>query len=212
MKKASLLSAVFVLGFSSQAISATTTYTDETSFLNDVGSEIFAINFDGLPIGQSSGVFAGAVDFGSPEASNPANVLFNSNAMSDAGSTSAANGVGPVDGEFLTAETVYAFSLSFASSGQPQTIDLFDLGGTPLDSVTTPAGGFFGLISDAGIGSFAILNGEFAPGSRDRFFVDDFKAYAVSEVPLPAGVWLFGSALIGLLGLRRGKSLSQAHA
>ncbi len=212
MKSSALLIATFILGFCGQAISATATYTDESIFLGDVGSQIFAIDFNGLPIGQGNGLFPGQVDFGSPEALNPDNVLFNSGAMSDAGSTSASNNVGPVDGSFLTAETVYAFSLVFASSGQPQTISLFDLGGTPLDSVTTPSGGFFGLISDAGIGSFLIDNGPLGSNSPDRFFVDDFKAYAVSEIPLPAGVWLFGTALIGLLGLRRGKSPGQVDA
>ena len=203
MKKATVLTAILVLGFSSQAISAITTYNNEAAFLGDAGSQIFAIDFDGLPVGTGNGVFGGQVDFDSPEATNPGSVFCNSGAMTDAGSTVALNGVGPIDGDFLTAETVHAFSLVFSSSGSPQTISIFDLGGSMLDAVVTPPGGFFGLISDDGIGSFAIVNGTFGSGDRDRFFVDDFKAYGVSEIPLPAGVWLFGSALLGLFGLRR---------
>ena len=43
-------------------------------------------------------------------------------------------------------------------------------------------------------------------------FVEDIKVYAVwnqssvSEVPIPAAVWLFGSGLIGLIGMRKKSS------
>ena len=111
----------------------------------------------------------------------------------------ATNSVGPIDCAFLTADSVHAFSLEFLSSGNPQTISIFDLGGGLLDSVLTPAGGFFGLISDTSIGSFLITNGEFSPNNRDRFFIDNFGAYSVSPVPVPAVVWLFGTEQEGEL-------------
>ena len=202
MKKLYALIATLILGYSPNAFSIAL-YTDQASFLNDVGSQLFAINFDGLPKGISNGVFTGQVDFGSPEATNPDNVLLSSNALTDAGSTSANNGVGPVDGDFLTLDAVHAFSLDFLSSGNPQTISIFDLGGSLLDSVLTPAGGFFGLISDTSIGRFLIVNGEFSPGNNDRFFIDNFSAYSVSPIPVPAAVWLFGTALIGLVGFSK---------
>jgi hypothetical protein len=64
----------------------------------------------------------------------------------------------------------------------------------------TPAGGFFGLISDAAITSFIIRNGEFSPGERDRFFVDDFRA---SAVPEPALIALLGGGVAGAAIRRR---------
>ena len=204
MNKLLTLIAAFILGYSNSAFSLTTTYTDQTSFLGDVDSELFLIDFNAIsnPL-VGNGVFVGQVDFGSPEASNPDNVLFNSSAMTDTGSTTATNSVGPIDGAFLTADSVYAFSLDFLSSGNPQTISIFDFGGGLLDSVLTPAGGFFGLISDTSIGSFLITNGEFSPNNRDRFFIDNFGAYSVSPVPIPAAVWLFGTGILGLIGFSK---------
>jgi len=205
-----LLIAVLVVGYSGSSFSATTTYTDEASFLNDAGSELFVIDFDGLANPSvGDGVFSGQVDFGSPEATDPDSVYYNSGAMSDNGSTTATNNVGPVDGSFLTPEAVFAFSLEFSSSGNPQTISIFDLGGTIIDSVLTPAGGFFGLLSDTQIGSFLVTNGIFSgTGEPDRFFIDDFKAYSTSPIPVPAAVWLFGSALIGFIGMSRRRKVN----
>lgn len=45
-------------------------------------------------------------------------------------------------------------------------------------------------------------------GSRKHFTALDMAAlsdigWQVSEVPVPAAAWLFGSALLGLVGLRR---------
>ena len=204
------LVAAFILGYSNSSFSLTTTYTDQTSFLNDAGSELFVIDFNGItnPL-VSNGVFPGQVDFGSPEASIPDNVLFNSNAMTDTGSTTASNQVGPIDGDFLTAAAVNAFSLDFSSSGNPQSISIFDLGGSLLDeNLLTPAGGFFGLISDTSIGSFLISNGEFSTNNRDRFFIDNFAAYSASPVPVPAAIWLFGTALIGFVGMSRRRKVN----
>lgn len=195
----------FILGYSSSSFSLTTTYTNQTSFLNDVGSELFVIDFDAIanPL-VGNGVFSGQVDFGSPEASNPDEVFFNSGAMTDMGSTTALNGVGPIDGDFLTPDAVFGFSLAFSSSGSPQTISIFDLGGTIIDSVLTPSAGFFGLLTDTQIGSFLITNGISSVSDLpDRFFIDDFKAYSTSPVPVPAAVWLFGTALIGFVGMSR---------
>ena len=203
MKIKFLLFACITMGLSQSALAATTTYTDETAFLAASGSELFHIDFNGITPGSASGVFPGQVDFGSPEAIDPDLVNFNSGAMSDAGSTIASNNVGPVDGVFLTGDSVFGFSMLFSSSGSPQTVSIFELGGGLIDSVLTPASGFFGLVSDTRVGSFVIDNGPFASGNPDRFFIDDFKAYSASPVPVPAAVWLFGTALAGLLGWRR---------
>ena len=77
MNKLLTLIAAFILGFSNNAFSATTTYTDQTSFLGDVDSELFVIDFNAItnPL-VGNGVFVGQVDFGSPEAVNPDNVFF----------------------------------------------------------------------------------------------------------------------------------------
>ncbi len=38
------------------------------------------------------------------------------------------------------------------------------------------------------------------------FFIDDLDLTKVSSVPVPAAVWLFGSALLGLIGFTKRKN------
>lgn len=49
-----------------------------------------------------------------------------------------------------------------------------------------------------------------------RDFTFDFewadKGLAVSEVPVPAAVWLFGSGLVGLMGFKRRKKIAVENA
>jgi hypothetical protein len=56
------------------------------------------------------------------------------------------------------------------------------------------AGGFWGFISDASLGSVKLIGGS---GTNQQTYNMDNMVYA--PVPVPAAVWLFGSAL-GLLG------------
>ena len=58
---------------------------------------------------------------------------------------------------------------------------------------------FLGLLSTVPVASLSIDNN----GSASWPTVDHFYAGAASNVPLPGAVWLLGSGLVGLAGLRR---------
>ncbi len=170
-------SATLTISVADSPLPLITVFSDEVAYAAAVGAQLFFIDFNGLPVGLAEGNFAGQVDFGSPESLNPSQVLFNSDAFTDTGSTTALNGVGPIDGTFAT--PVQAFGLLFSSSGNPQTIELYTSGESLIDTVTSNPGGFFGVLSATPIGSFIIRNGEFSPGNRDRYFIDDFRANQV---------------------------------
>ena len=57
---------------------------------------------------------------------------------------------------------------------------------------------FFGIISTDSLFSSVDLGGE-------AYFYFDNVTYAPAVVPVPAAVWLFGSGLIGLIGIARRK-------
>jgi len=205
MNKIHLFLASIVLCYSANAYSASVNVYDNAFNYNAaVGSELFRIDFNASPgaIVDGSTISPHAI-FGSPEASDPATVVWNSNALTDAGSTVASNSVGPLSIDF-TDSSIFNFSLTFSSAGEQETIELYDNTNTLFASVLSPnANGFFGLTSDVAIDYVIIRNGIFPGGGNDRFFIDNLSADAV--VPVPAAVWLFGSGLIGLIGIARRK-------
>lgn len=67
----------------------------------------------------------------------------------------------------------------------------------------SPSGGL--PLFDDGVGGSPILAGPFE-SYRFNFDVTSFTVQEVSEVPLPAALWLLGSGLVGLLGLARRRS------
>jgi hypothetical protein len=202
-----LIAATVLATALSQAQAAVVSFTSESSYNASVGSQLFLIDFNGLS-GLSNGNFTGQVDFGSPDSSTPDNVAFSSTlpsngSMTDAGGSPDPLGVGPIGGVF--ASPVNAFGLVFSSSGNAQTVELYDGSASLIGSLVTPIAGFFGVVSDTPIKSFIIRNGEFANGNNDRFFVDDFRAN-VAPIPEPSTYALLGLGLgVLLLAARRAR-------
>ena len=203
MNKIHLVLASIVLGYSANAYSANVNVYDNAFNYNAaVGSELFRIDFNDSPDTiVDGGTISPHAIFGSPEASDPATVLWSSNALTDAGSTVASNLVGPLSIDF-TDSSIFNFSLTFSSAGVQETIELYDDADALLASVSSPnVNGFFGLTSDVAIDYVIIRNGIFPDVGNDRFFIDNLSADTV--VPVPAAVWLFSAGLAGLLGFAR---------
>jgi hypothetical protein len=152
-----------------------TVYGTEAEYDAVAGTADACLDFDGSTQSLVSGAsFSGAVTFGSPEAFDPTQVNWSSDAVSDAGTMDLAIGVGSMDGSFATA--VQAFKVTFLSNSNAPTVALYAGDGTLLASVSAPnAPGFLGVVSTTPVARFVITPANF-PGSisRDRFFLDDF--------------------------------------
>lgn len=157
-------------------------YGNQADYDAAAGASDFCLDFNGSTGALvDGGSFSGDVTFTSPEASDPSQVNWNSDAISDAGSTTDPVGVGPVDGTFTGTAMAFRFMLSSAASAP--TIELYAADSSLIATVNAPsASGFFGVISSVPVKRFVVVNGLFeGTTNRDRFFIDDFCATAVVD-------------------------------
>jgi hypothetical protein len=92
---------------------------------------------------------------------------------------------------------INGFGFDFDSPGNQASVSPI------LQGITAPTlSGFFGIIDEAAFTQVSL-------GQTASFMIFDDLTYGVtlpSAVPVPAAVWLFGTALIGLVGFGKRKS------
>jgi len=221
MKKSCLLGAVcaYVLTFLiSSANAATIAYDSQADYLSALsGADITTYNFDALATGTviASGDTLNGATF-SYSLSAPGNPSIQVDDFFD--TTSPNNYLGTDDGsgafvsgdaftitfdQTIQAVGLYVISadLIFADDFTITTNSGQSVSNTATADVTLTDGDafFIGLIEDdsnLGFNSITLSSQDFG----FLFNVDDIT---VSSVPLPAAVWLFGSGLLGLVGMSR---------
>lgn len=101
------------------------------------------------------------------------------------------------------ADTVSPVNVTFTLTGTPPVIS-FLTGSTNHDFTSTPLNSTFNLLLAAGSYFFGLVP---THGGANGFTASlDADPIPPSNVPVPAAVWLFGSALLGLVGAGRRKS------
>jgi hypothetical protein len=181
------LAAALLLAASPALAQDATHYGTEADYDAAAGASDACLDFNGSTGAFVSGSsFSADVTFDSPEGADPTAVNWSSDALSDGGSTSSPNGVGPLAGTFTATAT--AFKFQFLSNSVPATVELYAADASLIASIASPtATGFFGVVSTVPVKRFVIVPGEFDPllGTRDRFFIDDFCFTAGGEEPPP---------------------------
>ena len=196
------------------ARAAVVSYTSQAAFQADASNPLTLVNFDvdsdSNPIAAPSpGVLAGnnftgfGINFAAGVVFGEPNLPFTGVSPPNIISNSGINTPTParVDASFAAE----VFEVGITNTGAQAVLSIFDASDTLLGSLVSDADpnadDFIGLISDT-----PIFRMEFDFVSGIGFGGDDLLfTQIVSPVPLPAAVWLFGSALLGLIGLSRRK-------
>lgn len=212
-----------LLAATSTASAITATYTDQTSFLGALSGPTSTLNFDSTASGTtiSSGSTLGGITFTYSIGPPPTDMMVATGFDTTSGSNylgldDAGNYDQFIDGDQFTlgfATPINAVGMYFIT-GDPLIngdIQVVTSSGTAVNSsvvnISLADGGlayYIGLVSDTQFTSAAI---QYDAGSGGNFLfnVDDITT---SVVPIPAAVWLFGSGLIGLIGVSRRKEQS----
>ncbi len=204
---------MMVTGTRSQA--AVVNYTDLAAFQAASGS-LTLVNFDvdsgGNPIAADSpGVLAGnlfsgyGITFNAGIVFGEPNLPFNGVSPPNTISNSGINTPTPalVDGVFAAP----VFEVGLTNTGAGSVLRIFDQAdnqlGAILSDLDSATQDFIGMISDT-----PIYRMEFDFVQGIGFEGDDlYFTRIVSPIPVPAAVWLFGTALIGFIGLSRRRKI-----
>ena len=215
--------------FSAHLYAATTTYTDQATFLAALTSPGNTLDFDStaagslIPTGSALGGLTFTYSFGGSSL-----VVTDGNQFGGGGpfdTTSGANFLGTDNSDLIIDDD--DFDLGFAASNaigfsvitaETPGFSLFDddiqltAGGATalldVDSVQQTLGDgslvfFLGLIDDSASFTRASLT---TPNSSGSFFYNIDDIVTTSAVPVPGALWLFCSGLMGLVGFSKRKT------
>ena len=220
MRKTRLLGAVFACAFVCQGLStaesASITYTNETAFLSAVGTTILEDfeSFGIVPL-QETPISTTYFDV----ATTPILGGTSSFIRIDAGTAGDIHTIDGIRTLVAGSTSLAAFTLSFDLAAPTTFVGFwvtdFGDGGAGNLSFTSNAGDsfviassslangdelFFGMVNDtSSFTSFSLVK----TSTDDGFGVDRIF---LSQVPIPPALWLFGSGLLGLIGIARKKA------
>ena len=215
------LCAGILIGAVGTANAAILTFTDQASFLASLSGTSSTLDFESQTPGSliNSGDTLGGITFDYSIGPPPVDMMVTNDFLTTSGS----NYLGLDDaGNFNLFIAGDSFTMTFDT---PQNaIGLYLVSGDPLyagDAIISTSVGsalnsdvvnidlgdgglayYIGLTSDVAFSS-ATLQFDAAAEGAFLYSIDDIT---VSAVPVPAAVWLFGSGLIGLIGLARRKA------
>ena len=196
------LATIFLLLTVGTTKAATITYTDEAAFKSTLGS-FTEYDFDNFVLNEGPDVFGSfqtldqqiqGIDFDNARVNLGA---FGGTSNSSPNVVLNADFTSPIIINFdLLQSGVGLFNTSIVDA---ERFEVFDSADNLLGSVDLSANiiNFGGFISDDGIAKAVITPISPTNGS---IYIDDLIISDVSAIPLPAAVWLFGTALIGLVG------------
>ena len=191
-----LLAALGVVSFGSASAITFEVQTDNVGPVAQGGSLNASILVSGL--GAFSAPSLGAYDLGLTY--DPTRFAFDSATFGDPvlGNQLDLSGFGSFNGAVDLLTAVNVFEVSFDSSSD---LDTLQADAFTLVTVT------FDVLFNAGIGAFDLAIIEIGDSLADTLYDPDdpptLIGAKVSVVPVPAAVWLFGSALLGLIGVGR---------
>jgi hypothetical protein len=208
----SLFCGLLVLTFANPTSAAFVSFSDETLFNGAHSVPLTLESFEGFSTGDPAPIAATDFTLSTSNSSGEINAGFTGTFPTDG-----VNDFGwsyPDDASmtfsFASPQSVFSMDITDLASVGATTIDVFADGGL-VPVVPTIDIGFFGshggldflgLVSDS---QFSSLTFTF---SASEWLGADRVQYGISPVPVPAAFWLFGTALIGFIGISRRRKVA----
>jgi hypothetical protein len=192
-----------------------TTFTNEGTFNTAIGGTSLTVEgFETLTLGLASGPYvSGGVSMNTTSGDTFGNTSVN---LVTEGAR-AENWQQNADGDitFTFAAGIDAFGIDITDFGYPSTntMNVSVNGGTFFDMFAGHSGGvgnllFLGLYND--MTAFTTVTFSDTASSADGIGLDrlQYGMVDVPQVPVPAAIWLFGTALIGLVGFSKRRKVA----
>ncbi len=190
----------------SSAMAATMIYTNEAAFNADLGGAPLTLDgFEDIVSNTSP-----PLDRGDYALSTAFDIDRSTSVISEGTQSLAIQEDTDAYAQFDFYTTQYAFAIDILDALDNGTSGgslLVTIDGVETAFFTTPVDLanhnqlFLGLISDTGFTSVKVRGD--TGGSNDVLRLDRMRYSSVSAVPVPASVWLFGTGLVGLVGVAR---------
>ena len=94
----------------------------------------------------------------------------------------------------------FAFGLDLFSIQEISRLDFLLSSGDTSSTTISPSLSFFGLITNT---AFNTINLSASLSAGDSMRIDNFSFASPNPIPIPAAIWLFGTALAGVCGFSR---------
>jgi hypothetical protein len=210
----SALAAVMMLLVSGASQAVVTTYTDRTTWESN-GSVLFTEDFESFGVdaffGNGGSVDAGPFSLSATHTVTAANLIdvapFHNVKPASFGNAAAAFFVQDPDTATLTFDApVSGFFADFWAAGNTEELLLtLSLAGGGTANVNVPGPGNAVVVAFGVFSTDLIESILFSNSVNDGFSIDNISGLSAAVIPVPAAVWLFGTALLGLIGFGRRK-------
>jgi len=208
----SVLPSIFILLCSREVMALTlNVYSDRVAF-ETVASNLTTFDFNSEPLGIFTSTDFGDFTVSETGPSTQLSILNGGSASPDGTQYLEFRDpreTGKPQMTFTFDSSIAAFGFDYVNTDTSDDFSVLTLDGQTFDVGGPLTSGFFGLIATDGTFTSLTFDDDPLGGGRlEEVNLDNITYTNLTTVPIPAAAWLFGSGLLGLIGIARHKKFA----